>query len=102
MRVLGPIFKLLEAILELLLPTVMALVINNGVERRDSRYVLWMGGLMAAMALVGFGCSCVCQYSAAKASQGFGTRLRDDVFRRVLGFSYQGSTASGPQRSPTG
>lgn len=94
--VLGPIFKLLEAILELLLPTVMALVINNGVERRDSRYVLWMGGLMAAMALVGFGCSCVCQYSAAKASQGFGTRLRDDVFRRVLGFSYQELDRFGP------
>lgn len=67
---LGPVFKLFEAILELLLPTMMVFVINNGVAKQDWEYVLHMGGWMLAMSVLGFGCSMVCQYFAARASQG--------------------------------
>ncbi|WP_379151574.1 ABC transporter ATP-binding protein [Paenibacillus sp. sgz5001063] len=85
---LGPIFKLLEAILELLLPTIVALIVNNGIGRHDSAYVYRMGGLMVLMSLLGFGCSLVCQYYAARASQGFGTSLRNKMFKHISALSY--------------
>ncbi|WP_438431548.1 ABC transporter ATP-binding protein [Gorillibacterium sp. sgz500922] len=86
--IIGPLFKLLEAILELLLPTVVALIINNGVARHDSSYVLRMGGVMLLMALCGYLSALVCQYYAARASQGFGTLLRNALFRRISSYSY--------------
>lgn len=86
--IIGPIFKLMEAILELLLPTIVALIINNGVGNHDSNYVYRMGGLMVLMSLFGFGCSMVCQYYAARASQGFGTTLRNKMFNHITSLSY--------------
>lgn len=86
--IIGPIFKLMEAILELLLPTIVALIINNGVGNHDSDYVYRMGGLMLLMSLFGFGCSMVCQYYAARASQGFGTTLRNKMFNHITSLSY--------------
>lgn len=86
--IIGPFFKLLEAILELLLPTVMVLVINNGVLQKDAAYVVNMGVVMILMSLLGFGCSLICQYSAAKASQGYGTDLRNALFTHISSFSY--------------
>jgi ATP-binding cassette subfamily B protein len=85
--ILGPLFKLLEAIFELLLPTIMALMINNGVNRHDGAYVLKAGGLMAGMAACGFLSALVCQYFASRASQGFGTVLRNDLFARISALS---------------
>ncbi|WP_445671694.1 ABC transporter ATP-binding protein [Paenibacillus sp. FSL R7-0210] len=85
---IGPIFKLLEAILELLLPTIVALIINNGIGKQDSSYVYRMGSLMVLMAILGFGCSMVCQYYAARASQGFGTTLRNKMFKHISSLSY--------------
>ena len=58
---LGPLFKLFEAVLELILPTIMALIINNGVQNKDLNYVLKMGGLMLFMAILGYSSSLVCQ-----------------------------------------
>ncbi|MFD5019726.1 ABC transporter ATP-binding protein [Paenibacillus sp. NPDC058367] len=86
--IIGPIFKLMEAILELILPTIVALIINNGVGNHDSAYVYRMGGLMVLMSLLGFGCSMVCQYYAARASQGFGTTLRNKMFKYITSLSY--------------
>lgn len=86
--IIGPIFKLLEAILELLLPTIVALIVNNGIGRHDSGYVYRMGGLMVLMAVLGFGCSMICQYYAARASQGFGTSLRNKMFKHISSLSY--------------
>lgn len=85
---LGPVFKLLEAIFELLLPTLVALIVNNGIGQRDSGYVIRMGGLMLLLSVIGYGCSLVCQYYAAHASQGFGTLLRNTLFKRISAFSY--------------
>lgn len=85
---MGPAFKLLEAILELLLPTIMALIINNGVNKHDTNYVLRMGVLMLFMAVLGFCSSMVCQYYAARASQGFGTTLRNTIFEHISSLSF--------------
>lgn len=87
--IVGPLFKLLEAILELLLPTIMALVINNGVITKDTSYVLKMGSLMLCMSVLGFISSLVCQYFAARASQGFGTNLRNTLFQHISSLSYR-------------
>lgn len=87
--IIGPFFKLLEAILELLLPTVMMLVIDQGVLKKDTSYVIKMGIIMIFMSLIGFLCSLICQYQAAKASQGYGTDLRNALFTHISYFSYE-------------
>lgn len=86
--ILGPLFKLLEAILELLLPTIVALIVNHGIGNRDTSYVMKMGGLMVLMSLLGFGSSLICQHYAARASQGFGTTLRNKLFKHVSTLSF--------------
>ncbi len=86
--ILGPVFKLLEAIFELLLPTMMAFVINQGVAKHDITYVFKMGGAMLLMAGLGFGSSMICQYYAARTSQGFGTTLRNTIFQHIASLSY--------------
>lgn len=86
--ILGPLFKLLEAIFELLLPTIMALIINKGVGNRDAGYVLKLGGVMVLLAAVGYCCSLLCQYMASYAAQGFGTVLRNEMFCHISKFSY--------------
>lgn len=65
--ILGPLFKLLEASFELLIPIVMANIIDVGIKSRDTGYVLRMGVLMAALGLIGLTCSLTAQYFAAKA-----------------------------------
>lgn len=87
--ILGPICKLSEAILELLLPTMMAFVIDYGVMKQDMQVVLTLTSLMLVMVLIGFGFSITCQYLAALASQGFGTTLRNTVFQHIMNFSYE-------------
>ncbi len=86
--IIGPFFKLLEAILELLLPTVMMLVIDQGVLNKDASYIIKLGVTMIFMSLIGFLCSLTCQYQAAKASQGYGTDLRNALFTHISSFSY--------------
>lgn len=86
--ILGPFFKLLEAIFELIVPLVMAKIIDVGVKQGDSRYVLSMGGVMIGLGVVGLCCALTCQYFAAKASQGFGTMVRNDLFRHIFSLSH--------------
>lgn len=86
--IIGPTFKLLEAILELLLPTIMALIINNGVDKHNTTYVFELGGVMLLMAVLGFCSSLICQYYAARTSQGFGTTLRNTIFKHISSLSY--------------
>lgn len=81
--IIGPIFKLFEAILELLLPTVMAFIVNNGVLTGDVNYIIRYGILTVIMAILGFGCSCICQYFASRASQCFGTDVRNALFSHI-------------------
>lgn len=81
--VLGPIFKLIEAILELIAPLIMANIIDLGIKNADRDYIFRMGGVMILIAAVGLCCALVCQYFAAKASQGFGTDLRNQMFAHI-------------------
>lgn len=87
--ILGALSKWFEAFLELLVPLVMANVIDVGVARGDIGYVLWGGALMLAMGAVGFGCALFCQRSASIASQGFGTNVRNALFRHIDTLSYR-------------
>lgn len=86
--VLGPLFKLLEASFELLIPIVMANIIDVGIKSRDMTYVFKMGILMVALGLIGLICSLTAQFFAAKAAVGFGTALRHDLFVHIQSFSY--------------
>lgn len=86
--ILGPIFKLIEAVLELIVPLVMIKIIDIGVKNADLTYVLKMGGVMLLLGLVGFICSLTCQRYAAIASQGGGTTLRNVVFKHINTFSH--------------
>lgn len=84
---LGPAFKLFEAILELLIPLMMAKLIDNGVRANNSSYIYMMGGAMVITAITGACSAFVCQYYASVASQGFGTTMRNLLFKRVQSFS---------------
>ncbi len=86
--VFGSLFKFLEVVLELFLPTIMALIINQGVAMRDTAYVWKMGLAMVLLSVLGYGSALICQRLASTASQGVGTQLRSAVFDRVLSFSY--------------
>lgn len=86
--ILGPIFKLTEAIFELIVPLVTAHIIDNGVRTGDVQYVWRMGGVMLLLGVVGLGCALVCQKMASIASQGFGTVLRDELYHHINTFSH--------------
>lgn len=87
--IVGPVCKLIEAILELILPTIMAFMINEGVLAHDQGIVMTYGALMIAMVFIGFGFSMICQYNAAIASQGFDTNMRNLLFAKIMTFSYE-------------
>ena len=86
--IIGPLCKLFEAILELLVPIVMASIIDDGVRTGNTAYVFKMGGLMVLLAVVGFGSALVCQYLASKASQGVGTKIRRELFAHINSLSH--------------
>lgn len=86
--IIGPICKLIEAILELFVPLVMASIIDDGVKNGDSAYVIKMGGLMVLLAALGLSFALVCQYLASKASQGFGTKVRSSLFSHINTLSH--------------
>lgn len=86
--VMGPLFKMLEASFELLVPLVMARVIDVGIRNQDVAYVLKMGGVLVLLGIVGLACSLTAQYFAAKAAVGFSTALRNDLFAHINRLSY--------------
>jgi len=85
---LAPLFKLLEATFELLVPIVIARIIDIGIAGRDSNYIIKMGILLVTLAVIGLTSAIIAQYFSAKAATGFGTKLRDDLFAHILGFSH--------------
>ncbi len=86
--VLGPLFKLLEASFELMVPLVMASIIDVGIDNKDTKYVLLMGGVLLLLAVVGLASSLTAQYFAAKAAVGFAAKLKSALFRHIETFSY--------------
>lgn len=85
---IGPFFKLTEAVFELLIPTLMAMIIDNGVNASNQGYVIKMGVVMLAIATFGVLSALVCQYSASIASQGFGTDVRNAMYKKIESFAF--------------
>ena len=85
---LGPFFKLLEAIFELMVPVVMAKIIDNGIAENDSAYILKMSGLIVLLGFCGLGFALTCQFFAARCAYGFGTELRSALYRHISTLSY--------------
>lgn len=86
--VLGPLFKLLEASFELLVPLVVAAIIDVGIAGSDRPYILKMILVMVALGIVGLACSLTAQYFAAKASVGFVKKVKHALFAHIQGLSY--------------
>ena len=87
--VMGFFFKLIEAFFELIVPIVVADIIDYGILHQDQPYILQRGLLLLALALLGYACALVCQYFASKTSQGFGTYLRNDMFKAIHAYDYE-------------
>lgn len=86
--IIGPIFKLIEAIFELIVPIIMARIIDVGIKNKDIYYVLKMGSLILFLGIVGLACALICQRYAAIASQGFGTTVRNKLFSHINSLSH--------------
>lgn len=87
--VLGPLFKMLEASFELFVPLVMAKIIDVGIKNQDGPYILKMGGILVALGVIGLACSLTAQFFSAKAAVGFGTAVRNDLFKHINSLSYR-------------
>lgn len=86
--ILAPLFKMLEASFELMVPLVMAAIIDSGIENGDTAYILKMGAVLVFLAAVGLISSVTAQYFSAKAAVGFATQLRNALFSHIQGLSY--------------
>lgn len=86
--VLGPLFKLLEATFELIVPLVMAAIIDTGVATGDKSYIMKMCMVLVLLAVIGLTCSVTAQYFAAKAAVGFATKLRHALFAHIESLSF--------------
>lgn len=86
---LGPFFKFLEAIFELVLPLLMAVLVDEGIQKNNWSKVLEMTIWMVVMSIIGLLCAVICQYYASYASQGFGTELRNQLMKKINQLSHQ-------------
>lgn len=93
--ILGPLFKLLEASFELIVPLVVASMIDVGIENGDKGYVIRMCLLMAALGLTGLISSVTAQFFAAKAAVGFATKLRHALFAHIQSLSFSNMDQQG-------
>ena len=93
--VLAPLFKMLEASFELLVPLVMAQIIDTGIKNQDLAYILKMGAVLVLLGVIGLVCSLTAQYFAARAAVGFGAGVRRDLFRHINRLSYSEIDAQG-------
>lgn len=87
--IIGPAAKLTEAVFELIVPLIMADIIDVGINGGAGKpYIYRMGGIMILMGALGLCCALVCQYLASRASQGVGTVIRNDLFRHIGSLSH--------------
>ncbi len=91
----APLFKMMEAIFELIVPLVVSSVIDNGILKNDYRRVLTDAGIMVLLAIVGMSVSVTAQYFAAKAAAGFGRELRSDLFKKIQSLSFSELDSAG-------
>ncbi len=93
--VLGPLFKLLEALFELFVPLVVAAIIDKGIANNDHGYIVRMCIILAVLGVIGLVCSITAQFFAAKAAVGFSTKLRHALFAHIQSFSHSEIDAIG-------
>ena len=86
--VIAPLFKMLEAIFELIVPLVVAQIIDEGIKNGDTNYILERCGILILLAVIGLVCAVSAQYFSAKAAVGFATRLRSALFSHIQTLSY--------------
>lgn len=86
--VLAPLFKMLEATFELLIPLVVAAIVDTGIANADQPYIVKMCIVMVALGIIGLFCAVVAQYFSAKAAVGVAAKLRHQLMARILGLSY--------------
>ena len=86
--IIGPLFKFTEAVFELIVPLVMAAIIDNGVKNNDAAYVYKMGAVLIILGLTGLTCALICQYLASVASQGTGTIIRNELYKHINSLSH--------------
>lgn len=87
--ILGPVFKFLEAVFELILPLLMAVLVDEGIAKGNYSKVVDMTLWMVVMSVVGLLAAVICQYYASIASQGFGTELRNQLMKKINQFSHK-------------
>lgn len=93
--ILGPLFKLLEASFELMIPLVVASIVDVGIENSDKGHVTKMCLVMIALGIIGLICAVTAQYFSARAAVGFASRLRHSVMEHILKLSYSQTDALG-------
>lgn len=86
--VMAPLFKMLEAIFELIVPLVVAAIIDDGIRAGSTSTVLKNSAILVALAIVGMIAAITAQYFAAKAATGFSAELRQSLFKKIQGFSF--------------
>ncbi len=86
--VLGPLFKMLEALFELFIPLVVADIVDVGIANGDTRYILQRCGLMVLLGLIGLAASITAQYFSAKAAVGMACELREALFCKIGNLSF--------------
>ena len=86
--IISPLFKLLEAVFDLLVPLVVKTIIDDGIAANNKSVIGWCFGILVAFAAVGLTCSLIAQYFAARAAVGVSTDLRRDLFAHIQKFSY--------------
>lgn len=87
--IIAPSFKMLEALFELFVPLVMVRLIDEGITGKNTAVIYESGGMLILLGIIGLVCSVIAQYFAAKAAIGFATALRNTLYDRILGFSYE-------------
>lgn len=93
--ILAPLFKLFEAILELFVPLIMAVIIDKGIGNKDTTLILQQGALLVVLGIVGVVVSITAQYFAAKAATGFTSDVRQALFSKIQYFSFSQLDALG-------
>ena len=87
--IFGPFFKLLEAIFELIVPMIMASIIDKGIAAGDTSYIFSRSALIVLLGICGLCFALTCQYLAARCAYGFGTELREELYRHINDLSFK-------------
>lgn len=86
--VIAPLFKMLEALFELMIPLAVSQIIDNGIVGGNTGRIYLMFGVMIALGIIGLSCSLCAQFFSAKAAVGFSTALRSSLFSHIQSFSH--------------